>query len=116
LKINRDQAEVIEALCRIYEDLEDWDSAYNYRVMLTKVGQENQSETISHILVQKSKKLFEAGEFQKCAEELDDAFRFAPSVSARILRLKLHLIFGNLDDAKSLLLELLKEHSIYSSF
>src|SRR5690606_7685982 len=32
LKINRDQFEVIQALCRIYEDIEDWDQAYNYRI------------------------------------------------------------------------------------
>ena len=36
LKINRDQSEVIKALCRIYEDIEDWDQAYNYRMMLSK--------------------------------------------------------------------------------
>jgi lipopolysaccharide biosynthesis regulator YciM len=54
LKVNRDQYEVIQALCRIYEDIEDWDQAYNYRIMLSKVGHENQAETISHILVQKS--------------------------------------------------------------
>jgi lipopolysaccharide biosynthesis regulator YciM len=56
LKINRDQFEVILSLCRIYEDIEDWDQAYNYRIMLSKVGHENQSETISHILSGESKK------------------------------------------------------------
>lgn len=116
LKINRDQYEVIQALCRIYEDVEDWDSAYNYRIMLSKVGHENQAETISHILVQKARAGFEKGDFAKCAEDLDDAFRFAPSVSAKILRLKLHLHDGSMDEAKSLLLELLKEHPMYASF
>ena len=43
LKINRDQFEVIQSLCRIYEDIEDWDQAYHYRIMLSKVGPENQS-------------------------------------------------------------------------
>ncbi len=47
LKINRDQFEVIQSLCRIYEDVEDWDQAYNYRIMLSKVGHADQSETIS---------------------------------------------------------------------
>lgn len=116
LKINREQHEVIASLCRIYEDIEDWDQAYNFRLMLSKFGHENQSETISHILVQKAKIHFEKGHFSECFEDLEDAFRFAPSVSAKILRLKLFLVQGNLEDAKLLLLELLKEHPIYSSF
>jgi lipopolysaccharide assembly protein B len=116
LKINRDQQDVINALCRIYEDIEDWDQAYNYRIMLSKVGQENQSETISHILVEKAKTLFEKGQFKACAEELEDAFRFAPSVSAKILRLKLFMVLGNMENANGLLLELLKEHPMYATF
>ncbi len=116
LKINRDQQDVIQALCRIYEDIEDWDQAYNYRIMLSKVGHVNQSETISHILVQKAKALFEKGQFKACAEEIEDAFRFAPSVSAKILRLKLFLVQGKMEDAKGVLLELLKEHPMYASF
>lgn len=116
LKINRDQQDVISSLCRIFEDIEDWDQAYNYRIMLSKVGHENQSETISHILVQKAKTHFELGEFRSCADELEDAFRFAPSVSAKILRLKLYLVLGNMENAKGLLLELLKEHPMYATF
>jgi lipopolysaccharide biosynthesis regulator YciM len=116
LKINRDQFEVLHSLCRIYEDIEDWDQAYNYRIMLSKVGHHNQAETISHILVQKSKMFFEKGDFKKCEEDLDDAFRFAPSVSAKIMRLKLFLISGNMEQAKFLLLEILKEHPMYTSF
>ena len=107
LKINRDQEEVILSLCRIYEDIEDWEQAYNYRIMLSKVSKKNQAETISHILVQKAKTYFENGEFKKAQEELDDAFRYAPSVSAKILRLKLLLIKGSVDESKSLFLELL---------
>jgi lipopolysaccharide biosynthesis regulator YciM len=116
LKINRDQQDVINSLCRIYEDIEDWDQAYNYRIMLSKVGQENQSETISHILVQKAKALYEQGLFKACSEELEDAFRFAPSVSAKILRLKLFIVQGKMEDANGLLLELLKEHPMYATF
>jgi lipopolysaccharide assembly protein B len=116
LKINRDQQDVINSLCRIYEDIEDWDQAYNYRIMLSKVGQENQSETISHILVQKAKALFDKGQFKACAEELEDAFRFAPSVSAKILRLRLYLVLGNMENANGVLLELLKEHPMYATF
>lgn len=116
LKINRDQYEVINSLCRIYEDIEDWDQAYNYRIMLSKVGHNNQGETISHILVQKAKLNFEKGDFRKCEEDLDDAFRFAPSVSAKILKLKLFIIFGDIEGAKYMLLELLKEHPMFVSF
>lgn len=116
LKINRDQDEVIQALCRIYEDIEDWDEAYNYRIMLSKVGHENQAETISHILVEKAKKFFDKGDFVKCSEDLEDAFRYAPSVTAKILKLKLTLVSGDIDHAKFLLLELLQEYPIYASF
>ncbi|EQC48851.1 hypothetical protein M899_2766 [Bacteriovorax sp. BSW11_IV] len=116
LRINRDQYEVIQSLCRIYEDIGEWDQAYNYRIMLSKVGHENQGETISHILVQKARAHFEKGEFSKCNEDLDDAFRFAPSVSAKILRLRLMIQGGDLEGGKSLLLELLKEHPMYASF
>lgn len=116
LKINRDQYEVIHSLCRIYEDTEDWDQAYNYRIMLSKVGHNNQGETISHILVQKAKLHFEKGDFRKCEEDLDDAFRFAPSVSAKILKLKLFLLSGDMDSSKYMLLELLKEHPMFASF
>jgi lipopolysaccharide biosynthesis regulator YciM len=116
LKINRDQYDVIQSMCRIYEDLEDWDQAYNYRIMLSKVGHENQSETISHILVQKAKSHFEKENYAEAGEDIDDAFRFAPSVSAKILRLKLFLVQGKRDDSRALLLELLKEHSMYSTF
>lgn len=116
LKINRDQIEVIQALCRIYEDIEDWDQAYNCRMMLSKVGHENQAETISHILVQKAKHFFERGDFKRAEEDLQDAFTFAPSVSAKILSLKMHLVSGDLDQAKFLLLEILKEHPMYTSF
>jgi lipopolysaccharide biosynthesis regulator YciM len=116
LKINRDQFEVILALCRIYEDIGDWDQAYNYRIMLSKVGHENQSETISHILVEKAKQHFKNADFRTCAEDLDDAFRFAPSVSAKILKLKLQLISGSMEEAKGLLIEILKQHPMYASF
>ena len=116
LKINRDQYEVIQSLCRIYEDIEDWDQAYHYRIMLSKVGHQNQAETISHILVQKAKTFFEKGEFAKSREDLEDAFRFAPSVSAKILRLRIQLHDGDLEQAKFSLLELLKEHPMYASF
>jgi lipopolysaccharide biosynthesis regulator YciM len=115
LRINRDQYEVIQSLCRIFEDIEDWEQAYSYRIMLSKVGHENQSETISHILVQKAKMSFEKNKLKECNEDLEDAFRFAPSVSAKILRLKLYIVQGNMEESKALLLELLKEHPMYAA-
>jgi len=116
LKINRDQIEVIASLCRIYEDLGDWDQAYRYRIMLSKVGLKNQAETISHILVQKAKGHFDTRNLSACSEELAEAFRFFPSVSGKILQLKLYLALGDIDQSKGLLIELLKEHPMYASF
>jgi lipopolysaccharide biosynthesis regulator YciM len=116
LKINRDQVEVVSALCRIYEDLGDWDQAYNYRMMLSKVGLKTQAETISQILVQKGINYFDSGDFHACMEELNEAFKFSPSVSAKILQLKLDLSLGAQEEAKGLLLEVLKQHPLYASF
>lgn len=116
LKINRDQFEVIHSLCRIYEDIEDWDNAYNYRIMLSKSGHESQAETISHILVQKAKAHFEKGDLIHTEEFLDDAFRFAPSVSAKILSLKFNLAKGNMEQSKALFIEILREHPMFTSF
>ena len=116
LKINRDQYEVIQSLCRIYENLQDWDQAYNYRVMMGKVGYESQAETISHILVQKAKVLFQEGEFEKCREDLEDAFRFAPSLSAKILQLRLFLVNGETRQTEQLFFEIIKEHPEYTVF
>ena len=116
LKVNRDQFEVIQSICRIYEDIGDWEQAYNYRIMLSKVGHEDQSQTISQILVEKAKNLFGQGKLGQSQEELEDAFRFSPSISAKILQLKLYIVQGNLDEMKMLFLELLKEHPMFTSF
>jgi lipopolysaccharide biosynthesis regulator YciM len=116
LKINRDQFEVILSLCRIFENVGDWDQAYHYRIMLSKVSHENQSETISHILVEKAKVHFKEGDLKACNEDLEDAFRFAPSVSANLLRLKILVYQSKMDQAKNLLIELISEHPMYASF
>ncbi len=116
LKINRDQTEVILSLCRIHEDIEEWDKAYNYRLMLSKISHDDQSETISHILVQKAKNYLNSGNLSMCSDTLEDALRHAPSVSAKILKLRLYILKTNMDDAKNLLLELLKEHPMYATF
>lgn len=116
LKINRDQYEVIHALCRIYEDIEDWDQAYSYRIMLSKVAHENQAETISHILVQKAKVHFKSNDLFRCREDLEDAFRFAPSLSAKMLRLQLAFVQGDMEQVKFQVMELIREHIMYTPF
>ncbi len=116
LAINRDQTDVILSLCRIYEDIGDWDKAYSYRIMLSKTGDDGQAETISHIIVERAKILFEKGLFVECSEELEEAFKFSPSVSAKILWIKLCLANGSLDKAKSLFFEIINEHPMFTSF
>jgi lipopolysaccharide biosynthesis regulator YciM len=116
LTLNREQTDVIKALCRIYEDIADWNEALNYRRMLSKMSSENQSDTISHILVEKSKELFSKHQIKEAMECLDEAFRFSPSVSARIQKIKISLFNGDFEQAQSDLLELLKEYPLYASF
>jgi hypothetical protein len=67
-------------------------------------------------LLRKQKSTLFNGIYNSCAEDLDDAFRFAPSVSAKILKLKLQLISGSMEEAKGLLIEILKQHPMYASF
>jgi lipopolysaccharide biosynthesis regulator YciM len=115
LKINKEQVDVIKDLCRIYEDLEDWDEALNYRMMLSKLSSENQSQTISHIFIEQAKSFFEKEQYSECWEKLEQAFRYGPSVSAKILQLKYYLVLGKLDEGKKLLVEIVKVHELYIS-
>lgn len=116
LKINRDQYDVVLALCRIFEDTGDWDQAYKYRIMLSKLSHDNQAQTISHILVEKAKIAFDKGSYKEANEDLEDAFRFSPSVSAKILKLKLLMVQKVSSEYKELLQELIKEHPVFSTF
>ncbi|MBP9674263.1 MAG: tetratricopeptide repeat protein [Bacteriovoracaceae bacterium] len=116
LKVNREQEDVIRALCRIFENLGEWEQAYRYRLMLSKVTKENQSETISHILVERAREFFLKENYVECRGYLENAFRFSPSVSAKILSLKLALIQGYKQDAEKELLGLLKETPFYTTF
>ena len=116
LKINREQLEVIKNLCRIFEDIADWDQALNYRLMLSKLGPENQSDTISHILIEQSKDFFQRGEFLASKEKCEEALKHSPSVSVRIQNIKLLLVNHKVTHAQVELLELLKEHPLYGSF
>lgn len=116
LKINRDQYDVVLSLCRIFEDTGDWDQAYKYRIMLSKLSHDNQAQTISHILVEKAKIAFDKGSYKEANEDLEDAFRFSPSVSAKILKLKLLMVQNNETEYKEVLKELIKEHPVFSTF
>ncbi|MCB9092272.1 MAG: hypothetical protein H6621_00955 [Halobacteriovoraceae bacterium] len=116
LQLNKEQVDVIKSLCRIYEDLEDWDEALKYRMMLSKLSSENQSETISHIYIEQAKNSFDKGEYAICWEKLEQAFRYAPSVSAKILQLKFYLVMGKMEDAKALMVEIINEHEMFVSF
>ena len=52
LKINKEDEDVAEALCVIFEGTEEWEEAIKYRTLLSKINNKSQ-ETISHIVVQK---------------------------------------------------------------
>lgn len=116
LRLDRDQTDVLRSLCRIYENTADWDKAYQYRLILSKSVSENQSETISHILIEKAKKEFWEGAYKEANEKLDEAFKFAPSISAKILNIKLHLVKGLTEEAKELLMDVLLEAPYYIAF
>lgn len=116
LKVNRDQPDVVRSICRIFEDIGDWDQAFQFRLMLSKVQNEPQSETISHILAQKSHELLIKKEIKSAKETLEDAMSFAPSVSAKIQMLIMDLVDGNIESSKSMLRELIYEHPMYTSF
>ncbi len=116
LKVNRDQVDVIMALCRILEDTQDWDEALKYRKLLSKASNKSQAETISNILVQKSKEFLEKGNLVESMDILEESFRFAPSVAAKIMRLKVSISDGDLEKSKDYLMEFLKENPLYSSF
>ena len=116
LKVNRDQVDVIMALCRILEDIQDWDEALKYRKLLSKASNKSQAETISNILVQKSKEFLEKGNLVESMDVLEESFRFAPSVAAKIMRLKVSISDGDLEKSKDYLMEFLKENPLYSSF
>jgi len=118
LKFSPDDGEVLENLCRLFEDIEDWDQAYIYRLNLSKssLSQNNQAETISHILVQKAQQELGKGNLQISWEILEDAFSYAPSLSAKFLKLTLFLHYKNLEGAKQLLQDILLEYPDYSCF
>ena len=116
LKVNPDQIDVIESICRICELTEDWDEAFKFRLMLSKVGRKNQSETLSHIQVKKAEDHFRKKEYDECQDLLEEAFQIAPSVSAKILKIKLYLLDKSIEEASRFFLDVIREHPDYSTY
>ena len=116
LKVNRDDVEVIKALCRVLEDTKDWEEALKYRLLLSKASNISQSQTISHILVQKAEELLSSNKLPQCEEILEQSFRYSPSATAKILRLKISIAKGDLDKTLYFFNEFLKEDPEYLNF
>ena len=116
LKVNRDDIDVIRSLCRVLEDTKEWEESLKYRLMLSKATNISQSQTISHILVQKGEELLACGSLSQCEETLEQSFRYSPSASAKILRLKVCLVKGDKDRGSYYFNEFLKESPAYLNF
>lgn len=116
LKLNCDQYDVLLSLCHIFESLEDWDQAYRYRFMLSKLSHKGQNETISHILVQKAQQSFKRGDFKTASSTLENALYSTPSVAAKILQVKIDLLHTDEMTAQKHMIEFLREYPLYASF
>ena len=116
LKVNRDDVEVIKSLCRVLEDTRDWEEALKYRLLLSKASNVSQSQTISHILVQKAEDYLIANNLPECEAVLEQSFTYSPSATAKILRLKVCLAKGDMNKANYFFNEFLKEDPAYLNF
>jgi lipopolysaccharide assembly protein B len=116
LKVNRDDVEVIKALCRVLEDTKDWEEALKYRLLLSKATNVSQSQTISHILVQKAEEYLAQENLAQSEDILEQSFRYSPSATAKILRLKICLAKGDLEKVFYFFNEFLKEDPAYLNF
>ncbi len=116
LKVNRDDVEVIKSLCRVLEDTQDWEEALKYRLLLSKASNVSQSQTISHILVQKAEEYLRENQLADCEEVLEQSFRYSPSATAKILRLKVCLAKGDSDKGLYYFNEFIKEDPAYLNF
>ena len=116
LKVNREDIEVLTALCRVLEDVQDWDEALKYRLLLSKATSVSQSQTVSHILVQKAEEALLKNNMSLCEETLEQSFNFSPSATAKILRLKVLLSKGDLEKSLYYFREFMKEDPEYLGF
>ena len=110
LKINKEDEDVVTALCLIFEATEDWDEAIKYRTLLSKINNKSQDTIISHIVVQKGLASLRHGDKAKSIECLDQALSYAPSLSVKLFRVILTIVDRDIDLAKSLLNEFVLEH------
>ena len=83
---------------------------------LSKATNLSQSQTISHILVQKAEELLSSNKLSQSQEVLEQSFRYSPSATAKILRLKIWMALGNLDKSLYYFLEFIKEDPEYLNF
>ncbi len=116
LRVNRDDVDVLKSLCRVLEDTKDWEEALKYRLLLSKATNISQSQTISHILVQKAEECLAQKDLAQSEEVLEQSFRYSPSATAKILRLKISLAKGDLDKASYYFNEFLREDPAYLNF
>ena len=110
LIINKDDEEVVNSLCLIYEGIEEWDQAIKYRTLLSKITNKSQDMIISHIIVQKGFIQLEKNEKNKALECLDQAIHYAPSLSVKLLEISISIVNGDIHLAKSLLHDFIHEH------
>lgn len=116
LSMNRDLPEVVESLCRLFEMTGEWDEALKHRLMLSKLTRKDQSETLSHILVKKGEQSFLKGDIESSVEHIEDAYRFSPSVSVKLLELKLALLKEDSVKIKKIFDEIFNQHPNYLHF
>jgi len=110
LKINKEDEDVVESLCIIFEATEEWDEAIKYRNLLSKINNKSQDKVISHIIVQKGLGFLRTGDKTKSIECLDQALSYAPSLSVKLFRIILTVVDKDIDLVKSQINEFILEH------
>ena len=108
--INKEDKDCIQSLCIIFELVEDWDDAINYRKLLSKVTNISQDKTISHILIQKGYFALYKNNYNEAIELMNAAINYAPSLSVKVFSIILNLIDGDTGQAKLLSHDFLNEY------
>lgn len=114
LAINPDQKSAMQALCRLYENVQDWEKAYDFRFVLSKTGEYDFSKTLSHLLTEWARSLLQRNEKEQALSKLDEGLKHAPTISAKLLLLQIHLDAGNSEEAFRFFLEIVKEKPFYA--
>ena len=116
LKVNRDDVDVIKFLVSCLRRHKRLGGVLKYRLLLSKATNVSQSQTISHILVQKAEDHLISNDLAKCEAVLEQAFTYSPSATSKILRLKVLLAKGDTDKASYFFNEFVKEDPAYLNF